>query len=282
MVVTGNPLLAVPYRLPQLSQRIVKLMIAHIDDERDEELPHLIFSKKEVVDALGLENYTNQNDALRSAFRQLRSKGITLPGEEYDDETGWIHKARVWKYKDRIDVWFDDALAPYLLDLKNEFLKHGQTFTKHVLEDSLKFRGDYTMKLFDICTQWRFKSNKSKSGNWFVPHIPMPELRYQFGVDDENGNPIVHKEWREFRRKAIEPSMNEVNEKCDFEVDWVAQTRGRKVTAVRFECKPKDKKSEQQAMADRSDVAEGMEGVLSASLKDAKGPEQHYKPRGKK
>lgn len=251
-VVQGNPLLELGYSLDQLPARIVRVLIAHIDDQRDKEFPQLTFSKKELIKVLGLESNTAKYTVLRNELKALQQRVIEFETGSGKDSahviTSWIMKTRVWNYRDRIDVWLDGDLAPFLLDLKQRFYDEGQTFSKYNLEEVLSFRGDYTIRFFEWFNEKRWISKKAKSGTWYI-ELEVEEMRRRLGHLDEKGNILKLVLFGDFRRKVIQPVVEEISEKSDFIVSWESgKKKGRKVLSVIFHCEPKNKKQEQVVM----------------------------------
>lgn len=252
-VVQGNPLLQLSYSMPQLPARIMRLIIAQIDDDRDKDFPQFVFSKKAMADSLGLTSHKTINEDIKTALILLQRRIIEFEIGEGENEayvmTSWVMKSRVWKYKDRVDIWMDGDLGPYLLDLKQRFYDSGQIFSKYRLEEVLSFRGEYSIRFFEWFNEHRWKSGKSKSGKWYVPEMPLEEIRRRLGHLDERGNIIKLEQWSDFRRYVIDTAVDEISEKSDFTVDWeVGSKKGRKVLGVVFHCTPKDKKREQVLM----------------------------------
>lgn len=252
-VVQGNPLLEVSYSIDQLPSRIIRVIISQIDDQRDEEFPQFVFSKKELYKSLGLETDKDKSAVLRSAFRHLQQRIIEFETGEREDKaevmTSWVLKSRVWKYKDRVDIWIDGDLAPFLLDLKTRFYDNGQVFSKYRLEEVLSLRGDYSIRFFEWFNKYRWKGNKSKAGKWYIPEMSLGEIRRRLGHIDEEGNIIKLERWPDFRRRVIQPTIEEISEKSDFTVDWeVGSKKGKRVLGLVFHCTPKNKKTEQKMM----------------------------------
>ena len=255
-VVQGNPLLELGYSMPQLPARIMRVIIAHIDDARDQHIPRFTFSKRELGKALGLVSHEKVAEDIRNALSTLRNREISfIQNPETEEEamisTGWVLKSRVFNYQDRVDIWMDGELSPYLLDLKKRFYDTGQTFSKYRLEEVLSFRGEYSIRFFEWFNAQRFHGKKSKSGSWYIPEIALSELRRRLGHLDEKGEITKFQRWPDFRRFVLDPATEEISEKSDFIVNWeVTSKKGKAVKGITFYCFPKNKKQEQIYIAD--------------------------------
>jgi len=270
-VVQGNPLLKVSYSMPQLPARVMRLIIAHIDDQRDEEFPQFIFSKKEMAEALGLTSHKTVKEDIKGALIHLQQHVIEFTTGEGEEEcdiiTSWIMKSRVWNYKDRVDIWLDGDLSPFLLDLKQRFYNSGQTFSKYRLEEVLSFRGDYSVRFFEWFNEYRWKSGKSKSGKWYIPELSLDEIRLRLGMVDEKGNIIKFGRWPDLQRFVIQTAVDEISEKSDFIVSWeVGSKKGKKVLGIVFHCEPKDKEKEQKIAANLAKRGDSEDRALAANI----------------
>lgn len=101
-----------------------------------------------------------------------------------------------------------------LIEFKKEFiplledLKYNHTWI--YLEQMCKLKGMYTPRFYEICKMLS-KNNSNITFIWYINNKSekMPSLRKFLNVENK------HKEWRDLKRKVIEPSINEINEKCD-------------------------------------------------------------------
>lgn len=112
----------------------------------------------------------------------------------------------------RFTIQLDDDLAPYLLQLRDNF-------TAFELECALSMRSKYAIRLYELVKSY------AHMGAWSVP---LDELRDCLAL---NG---AYPSFAEFRRNILEKAMPEINTYSDLSVTWATVTKGRKVTDIAF------------------------------------------------
>jgi plasmid replication initiation protein len=233
-VVQTNPFLESNYKLGDRAQRLMRIIISQIDDKRDTRFYVHEFSTEELYEALGLENSGESCELLQNAIQELRQVPITIPGhltkDGADTLTGLIVKGKVHRWKGWTQVMIDNELKPFLLEVKHRF-------TKYELEDVLNLHGP-AIRFYE----WFIKEKHtaaSKSGAWYVT-LQLREIRFRLGMLTKQGKPAMYDRWQDFRRRVLDPVVEEISEKTGYVVSWEV-TQKRRISEVIFHIVPKEK-----------------------------------------
>lgn len=138
---------------------------------------------------------------IRNNGKQLRFQWITTP--EINENSG------------KIEIEIPRKIIPYLYDLKEKF-------TSYELYQILALKSSYSIRLYELLASYEFTK------------------KHTFEIDEiKNLLQCPYKDYKDFRRYALEPAIKEINEYTNLEATWEAKTRGRKVVAIEFRMKRK-------------------------------------------
>lgn len=171
------------------------------------------------IDYEGGKNYRTVRETLKSL--RDRSINVTLP-DGADTSISWINKYWTHKGTGRAKIRFDDDMAPYLFELR-------ENTTRYELLNILPMKSKYSIRLYEICRSWEGIHRKQ---------YDLQELRKMLGLENE----LVR--YPDFRRKVIEVAKKEINEYTDLDVDFDTLKKGKKVVAIVFYIKRKDQKDQ--------------------------------------
>ncbi|MGP5437774.1 RepB family plasmid replication initiator protein [Psychrobacter alimentarius] len=162
-----------------------------------------------------------------SAYKQLEvaSKNLLNRSFSYINERGkrvgvtWVIRA---VYEDGyISVCFPDEV---LIMLKA--FDESNPFTKYKKENVLLLKGEYSIDLYHIAKKYEGMST------------------FQMTLEDyklELGLPKSYDRINNLKARALEPAIDEINEKTDINISYENVKRGRAVTGLKFTVKPKTK-----------------------------------------
>lgn len=122
------------------------------------------------------------------------------------------HKGEGWVELD----WFHEVV-PHLFGLKG-------SFTKYKLRQASALRSPYSWRLFELLQSWQDTGLYQTSVEDFCKTMEAPESYL--------------KNFREVRRRVIEPAVQELIEKNNMLISWTTQNAGRKVIGLEFKFKP--------------------------------------------
>ena len=211
------------YELTVLEQKILGFIISLIKPPKNAaEEPQYrysfdvrLFCKVCGIDYDNGKNYSNVKEALQ----RLSDNSFWI--REGDDEVllRWIDTARVTKKSRKVSIRFSDEIAPYLFDLQKRF-------TQYELYQTLALKGSYSIALYEL---WKCNSFKEKI------IISINDIKIYLDISDK------YKDYRDFKKRVIEPSVAEVNKFTDLNVQWEPHRSGRSFNAIVFRIQRKER-----------------------------------------
>lgn len=210
-------------------QRCILYAISRIKPT-DEVFHEYTFSLSDFYTLCGLESQSYTE--LKAILKGLRDRSwIAVTDDKGTESTvSWFNKVRTNKREGRVTIRFDDDMMPYLLQLT----KQNAFYTSYNLQYVLPMSSQYSPRLYEI-----LKSYQKNNREWF---FPLEELKLLLDCQS-------YDRWPDFRRRALEPAVEEINQYTDINIAWDVEKEGKKVTRVIF------------YMADKSDDA-----LLNAKL----------------
>lgn len=210
-------------RLSVREQRCILYAISRIKPT-DEVFHEYTFSLSDFYTLCGLESQSYTE--LKSILKGLRDRSwIAVTDDKGTESTvSWFNKVRTNKREGRVTIRFDDDMMPYLLQLT----KQNAFYTSYNLQYVLPMSSQYSPRLYEI-----LKSYQKNNREWF---FPLEELKLLLDCQS-------YDRWPDFRRRALEPAVEEINQYTDINIAWDVEKEGKKVTRVVF------------YMADKSDDA---------------------------
>src|SRR6516165_2871250 len=203
-----NQLAEARYELTAREQKLLLYVVSMIEAE-DDALKRYVVNISEFAQLANLDK-DHLYQELRELAANLKRKALIIPNH-YDSLTG--------RHVDLVTSWFDSAmigrngsgyfavtispqLRPYLLQVKREFFKFR-------LINVMQMRSTYAIRLYQWLKRWEFRH---------VIEVSVVDLRVHMGAVgfDEKGK---RKEnlalYPDFKRWAIKPAVNEINDHKD-------------------------------------------------------------------
>lgn len=140
------------------------------------------------------------------------SKPVKFRSEERDHYLYWFSRIDYIRGKGEFEFMISGEIEPFLLELK-------ERFSVYRLADVHKFKSASTWHLFENLNKWK------NAGGW---HVSLKELHSIFGADGK------YPRFDSFRQWLIDPAIEEINEKSSINVEYVKETSGKTVVALRF------------------------------------------------
>lgn len=157
---------------------------------------------------------------LKDSLKNVADKSIWVK-----DYTGreillrWLDKVRIDCYSGTIEIKFHDDMFPYLLDLH-------ERYTQYSLANILPMKSKYGIRLYELLKSYE------KLEEYIT--IPLEELKKR--MDCEN-----YKRFPDFRRFALEPALQDIENCGDIEVEYrLCKNGGRSYDTVVFSICPAD------------------------------------------
>lgn len=240
MVVKSNELIQKSrFSLSLQQQRIVLFLISLIS-EGDQEFREYQFTISDFLKLCGMQTNNGQNyQYVKDALQALSNKSMWLEKDGVETLVRWLESPKINRTTHQISVRLDRALMPYLLQLK-------QNFTQYELRWTLKFDSKYSNRLYELLKSVYFNSLEPYSYTFDLAH-----LRQQIDA-------AKYKAWQDFKARALEPAIKEINEYSDLNVSYEAKKTGRAVTRIKFTMETKDALTRIQMCCDSKSAAAGV------------------------
>ena len=149
----------------------------------------------------------------------------------------WISQATYIDGEGAIEVIFTPAVV-------NEITRiHGieQFFTKYTLEQTAQLKSLYAVRLYELLIQWR-EARKT-------PLFELETFREQLGLGVND-----YKRMSDFKRRVLESSIKEINEKTDIKVSYTQEKKSTTIVGFKFVVREKPKAKQ---VAEARDVDNG-------------------------
>lgn len=232
-VVKRNPLVEAKFRTTALEYKILMVAASKISSH-DKVLKDITFTVEEFCSLLDVEvEGGGMYDYMKRSCERLVGKPVSVRNEimkEYVpdlevDNNGytifpWLHHI---KYDNStVKIRFHEYMKPLLL-----YVLGNEEYTKYLLENIMKCDSFYAMRIYELLKQYQ------KVGERL---IELPELREMLGIGKKE-----YALYANFKKRVLEQAHKEINEKTDIRMDYEEIKQGRKVVAIKFYVKPKNK-----------------------------------------
>lgn len=172
------------------------------------------FNIKDFYALCGIENdsYTR----LKAIMIGLKSKCWFLEMDDGSESAvSWFEVLRTNKKSGKVTVGFHRDMMSYLLHLAEQ----GGYYTSYSLQYVLPMGSRYSPRLYEL-----LKSYQKNNREWF---FDIDELKRRLDC-------LNYKNFNDFKKRALEPAVKEINQYTDLNVAWDVEKEGRKVTRVIF------------------------------------------------
>lgn len=200
------------YKLTLLQQRIILYAISHIhsDDPYDKMYE---FRLKDIykVSGMGDDSYTRFKETIQKLDRV--NWWIAKGGKEILGR--WFSFIEIDPDNNTATFQFHRAVAPYLFDL----VRQNKYYTQYELENILPMTHQASPRLYELLKSYAKNNNK-----WYF------ELdKFKLVMDCDS-----YKLWGDIKRRILDPSVEEINQRTDLSVGYTLRHEGRKVVGIEF------------------------------------------------
>lgn len=206
------------FSLSVQEQRCVLYAISKIKPE-DTAFNEYTFELKDFYTLCGIEDqsYTRLKQTLKGLSD--RSWWAVIDDKGTESLLRWFSTLRTNKRSGKVTVKFHEDMMPYLLQLATQAREQGAFYTQYGLKYVLPMKSQYSPRLYEI-----LKSYQKNNREWFFDLDELKQL-----MDCQN-----YTRWPDFRRYALEPAVEEINEYTDLNVAYDTEKEGRKIARVTF------------------------------------------------
>jgi len=268
LVVQSNRLIEAHYKQEYTvqEQRTILWLISEIHKE-DHRLAENYEHK--VIRISAMKYAEIMNIPVRNVYRDaqkigngLRSKSFTIDTGDGWINFGWISSMEYKKGIGIIEALIAPAILPYLIDLKGKY-------TSFTLENILYLKSSYAIKLYQILVQYKQLGTRTIKINSFVAMLGISNLK-------------SYRVYNAIKKRILEVSKREINEKTDLLIDYTEIKEGRKVVAVKFTIAAKKDGSllqlpaQEQSNTEKDEINNPSKNALTERVTQEKPPKKKY------
>ena len=215
------------FTLTMTEQRLILYAITKIKPT-DTAFTEYEFNLKDFYSVCGIsgkESYTE----IKKQCISLKSKAwwITVldeNGSEWESAVTWFNTLRTNKKSGKIRIKFHEDMMPYLLELSKQYEETGNYFTSYDFKYILPMKSIYSIRIYELLKSYQ-KNNKS----WWFKFDKLKHI-----LD------CVNYEWYDFKRRVLEPGINEINKFTDLSIEYSTVKDGNKIDEIIFVMNEKD------------------------------------------
>ncbi len=211
LVVKSNYLIEASYRLSLQEQRLILLMVSRIKPE-DKGFQVYRIAVKDFNRIVGIKNEANYQRT-KELTKKLLERSLQITKDNSVLQITWLSSAEYFEGKGYVELSFDPKLKPYLLQLK-EF------FTKYRLQNVIRLKSSYSIKLYELLKQYENIGRRE---------FTLEQLRRKLGLKDSE-YPL----YANFKQKILSRVLNELNEHTDLSFSMRERKNIRKVVGIVF------------------------------------------------
>lgn len=217
LITKANVLIEANYKLGLIEQKIILCLASNIQPS-DHDFKTYTLPIKEFNELLGLKGSPKYTE-IRSITKNLMQKVFELRIDNKLIQVSWLSYVAYNHKSGTIELRFDPFLKPYLLKLKREF-------TSYRLENIVKLRSTYSIRIYELLKQYEKLKERV---------INLDNLRELLGAED------IYPAYGNFKQRILLPAQKELKEKTDIEYIIEEIKIGRKVKKLKFIINSKQK-----------------------------------------
>mgnify|MGYP003614870390 CR=1 FL=1 len=240
-VVEHNDLITSIAKMDKTPLKMFELAISCIDTENPPKDNTVYLSKRELFAFFKVsdnDKHSRFKQSIRSMQKEAYFEIKENKGKGFDFESIIPIPYVKWNdYNDEVTIRFDQAIMPYLINLK-------KNFTQHALSDISELNSKYSIILYRWLSmnynQYEHYANKggrrqNQLSEYCNPEIKVAELRTMTDTIKE------YKETYHFFRYVVENSLKEISKHTHFNVTYEKIKKGRSIIGIQFNIEKKKK-----------------------------------------
>jgi len=210
LIVKSNDLVEARYKITAFESKIIALLTSVVNkDDKDFEVHR--FLVKDLLRVLGLGE-KNYND-LEQITKNLMKKVVLIKRADRTLQISFLSSAEYFRGEGVIELSFDPKLKPYLLNLKENFIKYN-------FGTILRLQSSYSIRFYELIIKWKSIGKFRLSVN---------ELRLLFGIEEKK-----YKRYNDFKKAVLLKAKEELKSKTDLYFDFKEVKESRKITYIDF------------------------------------------------
>ena len=207
------------YSLNPLALKFVTTIISNLkrSDEVDKEY---IYRVKDFAEMMGV-SYHDIYAEMEEAVEELLKKPLHIKTDDGWIKANWISDAEYKEGEGYISFTISKKLRPYLLAVQEKFLKYR-------IENILKLKSGYVIRLYEILKDWYNQSERYNGTKKVEKIVEVRWLREILEI------PKSYQYSSHLKKLIIEKAKKQLAEHTDIKFDYKEIKTGRKVTHIKF------------------------------------------------
>jgi len=231
LIIKSNVLIEARYELNLIEQKIILYAVSKLDSKK-ENFNIISLNAKEFFKLI--DTSTERYTELRKIVKKLKSKEITIDTGNGEILTNWLASMEYKKDTGIIDLEFSIKLVPYLLQLKSRF-------TRYQIKNILFLNNKHSIRIYELLKQYETIGRRSFRVDEFKK-ILLLENQY--------------KRFSDFERRVLKPTMEEINEQTDININYEKIKRGKEIKTINYLIEPKKVGEYKRYLEENYDIKE--------------------------
>jgi len=224
LIVKSYEFVEARYKLTPAEAKLVALLIGQIEKD-DKDFKSHSFYTNYLLDILGLGEKNHHH--LERITENLMSRILKIKEEDKFIQVAFLSSAVYHEKEGLVNLQFDPVLKPYLLELKEKFIKYR-------IENILSLRSFYSIRFYELLVKWE------KIGSFTMS---IKEIRRIFNIKDNE-----YKLYTDLKRNIVLTAQKELEETSELYFTFKEFKPSRKVIELQFfviRKNPEEKPAEQ-------------------------------------
>ncbi|MEM7370769.1 MAG: replication initiation protein [Bacteroidota bacterium] len=210
LIVKDNKLINARYSLSVAEMRLFLMMVAQVRRE-DKDFTTYRIRISDFMDKLET-NSKSVYDRAKEKSKRLMEKVLEIEEPDGKLQIALLSSAKYYSGKGYVDLRFDPALKPYLLQLKEKF-------TSYDIKYVLKLQSAHSIRIYELLKQYERIGERK---------IEVDELKEMLDLVGK------YRSYNYFKKRVILQAQEELAEKSDIRFEFEELKEGRRVTSIRF------------------------------------------------
>lgn len=208
------------YKLSATAQKLVTTVISLVQKEDELNKEYSILAK-DFIELSGTK--TNDRDALKNACEEILSKPLKISTERGWLMANWCNDIEYVHDKGIITYKVSEKLKPYIIDLKNNYLKYD-------LKNILPLKSEYSIRVYEWLKD--IYNSKQRYNKKIIEEFEIDFLRERLIVPSSYNFGMM-------KDRVIEKAKQDLEKYTDIRFNYdIAEKDGKSIKKIRFEIYP--------------------------------------------
>ncbi|MEM7659948.1 MAG: replication initiation protein [Bacteroidota bacterium] len=210
LIVKDNKLINARYSLSVAEMRLFLMMVAQVRRD-DVDFKTYRIKISDFIDKLETQS-KSVYDRAREKSKRLMEKVLEIEEPDGKLQIALLSSAKYYSGKGYVELRFDPALKPYLLQLKEKF-------TSYDIRYVLKLQSSHSIRIYELLKQYERLGERI---------IGVDELKEMLDLVGK------YRSYNYFKKRVIIQAQEELEEKTDISFTFEEIKEGRRVVEIRF------------------------------------------------